>query len=350
MCNIAGYIGKKDAAPILCAMMKKQEGFAGGYYTGITTHDGISMHSTKVIGDMQNLLDETDALHYPGTMGFLHSRSRSGGDVEWGQPFLAKNGDVSYIANGAAGVFLTEEMKVKRCALALELEAKGYTFLSRCEGVIGDYPALSDGTAIHMSDLMCQYIAALMDEGLSPTAAMSKANSEFPSEVVGLIICKENPRSIFVTRVNYPMMIGITTDGETYLATTALAFPEDVEFHTIELLPPATTFEVFEGGYRVATDPVEIHNIAPNTPEIWIEAYSRLIAYLKEKNGEPVALWEALDAFKGLWSEGVVGQQEPVLYEVVRTLLKEDKIKVVPVREDGAFEGYKMDKFKICLK
>ena len=40
MCNIAGYIGKKNAAPILFEMMKKQEGFGGGYYTGITTHDG----------------------------------------------------------------------------------------------------------------------------------------------------------------------------------------------------------------------------------------------------------------------------------------------------------------------
>ena len=48
------------------------------------------------------------------------------------------------------------------------------------------------------------------------------------------------------------MMIGITTDGETYLATTALAFPEDVEFKTIELLPPAMTYEIFEGRLGVA--------------------------------------------------------------------------------------------------
>ena len=31
MCNIAGYVGTKRAAPILLEMMKKEEGFAGGY-------------------------------------------------------------------------------------------------------------------------------------------------------------------------------------------------------------------------------------------------------------------------------------------------------------------------------
>ena len=45
MCNIAGYVGEKRAAPILIEMMKKQEGFAGGYYTGIATiHKGKIYH------------------------------------------------------------------------------------------------------------------------------------------------------------------------------------------------------------------------------------------------------------------------------------------------------------------
>ena len=95
MCNIAGYIGKRDAAPILTEMMKKQEGFGGGYYTGITTHDGTALHTAKVIGDMDNLLKETDSYHFPGKMGFLHSRSNSGGDREWGHPFLNEKGTMA---------------------------------------------------------------------------------------------------------------------------------------------------------------------------------------------------------------------------------------------------------------
>ena len=41
MCNIAGYVGNKPAAPILLEMLRNQEGLAGGYYTGIATrHEG----------------------------------------------------------------------------------------------------------------------------------------------------------------------------------------------------------------------------------------------------------------------------------------------------------------------
>lgn len=350
MCNIAGYIGKKQAAPILCKMMKKQEGFGAGYYTGITTHDGVSMHTVKVLGNMKNLLEETNAVTFPGTIGFLHSRSKSGGGVEWGHPFIAKGGDLSYIANGAAGRFLTEEHKQKRCALALELEKKGYEFLSRCEGVIGDYPALSDGTAIHMSDLMCQYIACLIDEGYSPTAAMSKANSDLPSEVVGLVMRKENPRSIFITRINYPMMIGTACDGDIYLATTALAFPEDVQFRSIELLPPCTTFEVSDGGYRTATEPVLIDNIASLTPDIYMKAYPKVVDYLQGKQDNPPSFWDVVENCANVWPEGKIGQEEPLIYEILRALHTEGRLGIVYAEEDGAFEGYKMDKFRVYLK
>ena len=247
MCNIAGYIGSRPAAPILAEMMKRQEGFGGGYYTGIATVHQGKLYADKVVGDMANFLAETDGINFPGNIGFLHSRSKSGGGVEWGHPFLAQNGNLAYIANGAAGAFATPNLKQERSDYACDLLEKGYSFGSRVDGVIGNYPTLPGGTCIHSSDLMCQHIAYLLDSGLAPDEAMSRANSDMPSEVVGLILQASNDKSIVLTRVNYPMMIGITDDGDTYLATTALAFPDDVKFRTIEPLPPCTTCEVFAG-------------------------------------------------------------------------------------------------------
>ena len=54
MCNIAGYVGngKKEAAPILLEMLRAQEGFAGGYYSGIATvHEG-RIYYAKLTGDV----------------------------------------------------------------------------------------------------------------------------------------------------------------------------------------------------------------------------------------------------------------------------------------------------------
>ena len=97
MCNIAGYIGNKSAAPILIEMMKKQEGFGGGFYTGLSIHDGKRLQTVKVVGNLDNLLNETDAASFSGSVGFLHSRSNSGGNIAWGQPFTSNEG-VIYVS------------------------------------------------------------------------------------------------------------------------------------------------------------------------------------------------------------------------------------------------------------
>ena len=47
MCIITGYVGTKQAAPILIDMVRKAEGLDGGHYTGMATiHDGV-IHGTS---------------------------------------------------------------------------------------------------------------------------------------------------------------------------------------------------------------------------------------------------------------------------------------------------------------
>ncbi|MBR2406152.1 MAG: hypothetical protein IKB04_03785 [Clostridia bacterium] len=350
MCNIAGYIGSREAAPILAEMMKRQEGFGGGYYTGIATVSNGRLYTDKVVGDMQNFLSETNGIHFPGNIGFIHSRSKSGGGVEWGHPFVTAKKDLAYIANGCAGAFLTPENAKKRCEYACMLAEKGYHFGSKVQGAIGDYPLLPDGNAIHSSDLMCQYIAYLIDSGMAPDAAMSKANSDMPSEVVGLILCEQSPDSIFVTRVNYPMMIGITDDGDTYLATTALAFPEDVKFRTVEPLPPCTTCEVFKGGYRTSLHPAEIEGVMPLTPLLWHRVYERAETVMSNWTEQPPCVQDVIDACEDIWGKGNVVQSPSLIYEVLRSFRDEGRLTIVPTPAEGAFEGYTTSNFRVCLK
>ncbi len=56
MCNIAGYIGNRPAAPILIEMLRKQEWLDGGLSTGIATiHEG-KLYYAKVVGDVEALV------------------------------------------------------------------------------------------------------------------------------------------------------------------------------------------------------------------------------------------------------------------------------------------------------
>ena len=89
MCNIAGYVGARRAAPILIEMLKRQEFYDGGMATGIATiHEG-KLYFRKVLGDVETLLRETDALELPGTIGIIHSRP-GGGYLHFGHPHIPR--------------------------------------------------------------------------------------------------------------------------------------------------------------------------------------------------------------------------------------------------------------------
>ncbi len=350
MCNIAGYIGRREAAPILYEMMRREEGYAGGYYTGITVHDGERLVTAKVMGDLDCLLALTPALPLRGTCGFIHSRSRSGGGPEWGQPFLSADGRSSMIANGEGGRFLTSALKKKRCDAVLSLEADGYSFSSRSEGAVGEYPALSDGTAVHSTDVMCQYVTRLIDRGMAPTEAMSELMSELPCEAVFLLMREECPDSIFVSRINYPMTVGVAEDGDIYFATTRLAFPEDVAFREITLLPAMQTYEIMRGGYRAAPHPIRLaETVTRITPALVERAYPLFVGALA-RSERPLSGGALLSSYAEIWPEGELTQREPLLYVLLERLAAEGRLGVDRHKEAGAAPGYPATRFGIYLK
>lgn len=235
MCNIAGYIGGERAAPILLDMIERQEGWGGGYYTGIATLCNGRIHMRKVVGDTARLRAQTDAENLPGTTGIVHSRSNSGGDREWAHPFLSHDSRIAYVANGHQGAF-AERNDADR--VWTELRADGYRFASRVDGPVGDYPRLKDGTCIHISDLMCGLIHAETRRAGTLVKGLSRAFAQFPSEIVGLAIDREDPEAVTAGRINMPMMIRRETDA-VYLATTAMAFPDCVDACAMPVPPNA---------------------------------------------------------------------------------------------------------------
>ena len=91
MCNIAGYVGDRRAAPILIEMMKREEGFDAGHYTGIATISEGRIHCAKVVGDVRRLLETTNAMDLPGNIGVIHGRTPGFGGRSWAHPFLSND-------------------------------------------------------------------------------------------------------------------------------------------------------------------------------------------------------------------------------------------------------------------
>ena len=67
MCNIAGYSGDKQAAPILLEMIRKQQYYDGDVCTGVATiHEG-KIHYRKIVGDVDAIIREMNDPRISGT-------------------------------------------------------------------------------------------------------------------------------------------------------------------------------------------------------------------------------------------------------------------------------------------
>ncbi len=238
MCNIAGYVGCQRAAPLLLDMLEREEGLAGGYYTGVATIHKGRLHYRKVVGDTATLRCTTDAEDLPGTIGLAHSRSNSGGDREWGHPFVACGDQLAYIANGSGGQWKDDP---RRQAGAQRLADAGHRFSSAHQGAIGSYPMLNDGTCVHMSDAMAHGIEAALARSGDPGQAIREAFLDMPSEIVGLFITVDHADRIVGARWNLPACAARDDQG-TYIASTPQAFPGPPAWWT--WVPPSSVFTV----------------------------------------------------------------------------------------------------------
>ena len=74
MCGIVGYIGEKQAAPILLDGLSKLE-YRGYDSAGIAVYDGENIHMKKAAGRLKVLSELThDGAMLPGTVGIGHTR------------------------------------------------------------------------------------------------------------------------------------------------------------------------------------------------------------------------------------------------------------------------------------
>ena len=345
MCNIAGYVGTKQAAPILIEMMLRQEGWGGGFYTGLATiHEG-KIHYAKLTGDVKDLVNKTNAMELPGTIGILHSRSKSGGGDEWAHPFIGgKKGQAisAYVANGAYGCFADRENSngAVRTAIAQRLMDEGYAFSSRVDEQIGSYPTLKDGGSAHVSDVMSQLIASKIDQGQDPQSAMSNAFCEMPSEIVGLLLSLQEPENIVFSRINQPMMVSFTGHGA-YLATTSLAFPEDAG--QVTLLPACSGGRVYKNRFEAKPYDNPPCKVAALDAGVVSEAYQIIAREIAEG---PKTVGALCKAIRPAFEEADCVPAAITAYHVLQAMQSKGVLKTLTERVEGSKEGIDAPLFK----
>lgn len=123
MCGIVGYIGKKQAYPILIKGLHRLE-YRGYDSSGVAiVNDGKNINIIKAKGKVAELEAAAEGKDHSGTMGIAHTRWATHGvpsEVN-AHPHSSQSGELTLVHNGIIENYAT---------IRSQLMSKGFTFKS----------------------------------------------------------------------------------------------------------------------------------------------------------------------------------------------------------------------------
>lgn len=314
MCIIAGYTGKKAASPILIEMLKKTEYIDGGLSTGIATiHEG-KLYVRKVLGDVDALLRHTDAINLPGTTGIIHSRT-SNDFITCAHPFLSADGKLATVENGTtlgtgSPEFFEKEVELMNAFLERGMHAYSENEL---DPKINTERIMKNGKAFYYIEpypfMMGDQIAKSNDSDKRQAFAdaVKYAHTTLPTDNITLSVHSDIQNVIAIGNITRPMSCGFG-DGETYLATCPLAFPEEIQSRPIIHLPPTSISTATPNGIKIHTTHLDDVKVEPIDYRVKKFIREELEKALVGKADSPVSVYDLpiLSDWLKIWSEPMV--------------------------------------------
>ncbi|MBI9034534.1 MAG: glutamine--fructose-6-phosphate transaminase (isomerizing) [Bacteroidales bacterium] len=206
MCGIVGYVGPKQAFPILINGLHRLE-YRGYDSSGIAIMNGkLNLYKTK--GKVSELEAFVEGKDIGGTIGIAHTRWATHGEPNTinAHPHYSQSGNLAIIHNGIIENYAT---------LKNELENRGHEFKSKTDTEV----------LIHLIEDIKQNENVALDE------AVRIALNEVVGAYAIVVISEEEPDKLIAARKGSPMVIGIG-EGEFFIASDATPIVE----HTKEVV------------------------------------------------------------------------------------------------------------------
>ncbi|MFY8128382.1 MAG: glutamine--fructose-6-phosphate transaminase (isomerizing) [Chitinophagaceae bacterium] len=195
MCGIVGYIGYRDAYPVVIKGLKRLE-YRGYDSAGIALlNNGIQLFKKK--GKVADLEESIVGANIAGSIGIGHTRWATHGEPSDrnAHPHLSNDGTIAMLHNGIIENYAT---------LKTELLSKGYTFKSDTD-----------------TEVLLNFIQDIRNNNsCSLEEAMRIALKRIVGAYCILLIETASPDTIYAARKGSPLVIGIGK-GEHFLASDA---------------------------------------------------------------------------------------------------------------------------------
>ena len=196
MCGIIGYIGSKQAVPILIDGLKRLE-YRGYDSAGVVIYNGQNLNNVKTKGKISQLVDCVQGKNLSGTVGLAHTRWATHGAPSEinAHPHFDCSGRIAVVHNGIIENFST---------LKKALQSEGHKFKSETDSEI-------------LAHLIEKYNK---DNDFETSVRLALGQVEGAYGIVA--ICSDEPDKIIAARKGSPLVIGVGTD-EYLIASDASA-------------------------------------------------------------------------------------------------------------------------------
>jgi glucosamine--fructose-6-phosphate aminotransferase (isomerizing) len=200
MCGIVGYVGSKQATPILLAGLKRLE-YRGYDSAGVALLNGKGVQVMKKPGKIRVLEELVETSPHDATCGIAHTRWATHGSPNEpnAHPHTSGDGDIALVHNG-----IIENADVLKCKLL----AEGYHFASETDTEV----------VVHLIDFLWK--EGPLEEAVA--AALRQVDGAYGIAVISA----RDPGKIVVARNGSPLLIGVGRNGEMLAGSDAAAVIE----------------------------------------------------------------------------------------------------------------------------
>jgi glucosamine--fructose-6-phosphate aminotransferase (isomerizing) len=195
MCGIIGYIGPKQATPLLIEGLRRME-YRGYDSAGVALYDGEAVEVRRAAGKIAKLESAIAADPVDGFIGIGHTRWATHGapNERNAHPHMSDDGSVAVVHNG-----IIENASVLRGAL----QELGYEFRSDTD-----------------TEVIAHLVQELFEGSLEEAVIQALRKIEGTYGIA--VISSRDPDKIVAARKGSPLLIGVG-EGENFLASDASA-------------------------------------------------------------------------------------------------------------------------------
>jgi len=198
MCGIVGYLGEKQAAPVLLEGLRRLE-YRGYDSAGITVVGDGAVDTRKRQGKINELARALEDEPLSGRCGIGHTRWATHGAPNQvnAHPHLSEDGSIALVHNG-----IIENAGILR----RKLTELGYDFTSETDTEV----------VVHLIDHAFRHGATTLEDAVA--TALQQVEGAYGIAVVS----SRDPEKIVAARNGSPLLLGIGEDGE-YLVGSDVA-------------------------------------------------------------------------------------------------------------------------------